>query len=212
MAARRESRIGSWEFKKIVAEALEDMDRVLDVSAVSKGLKSTFMRTLKRAAACTRGAILHLAAENQKDGKGTAPDALKRMNLEIQNREEEVNELKDEVDRMKTAMLNMRNKLEAALEKVTEYRNKMERLKKEKSTKETGTLPMRKGNDRNGSEDGQKVERTTTENGNIEKEMLQRMEETLNGWLGRKGTDVIKLLITEQCEKWNTRQIKRKSK
>lgn len=48
IAAERESEIHRCDPKKIVTEALNDMDRVLDVTGVSKELKSTLCVPLKR--------------------------------------------------------------------------------------------------------------------------------------------------------------------
>lgn len=90
IAAERESEIHRCDPKKIVTEALNDMDRVLDVTGVSKGLKSTLC-TLKEAAGRTRGAVLHLAAEAQKQARrSNERDGIEK---ELEAKDSEINEL-----------------------------------------------------------------------------------------------------------------------
>lgn len=110
--------------KRIVTETFSDIDRVLDVLGVSKRLKGTFFRTLKEVTGRTRRAVLHLAAEVQKQARrSNERDGIER---ELEAKDREICEFKEEMEKLKNVMATMKDKRKILAAKAENYRKKAE--------------------------------------------------------------------------------------
>lgn len=133
MAAERKHKLEEMDKNRIMKEALEDLDRTLDVSGVSKGLKGSYVKILKEVASRTRGTILFMADEINRMGRRST----KGINSELVA---EVNTLKDELAEARNTIGFMRVELDTFKEEL----QKMEanKRKKEKERKEVATSPI----------------------------------------------------------------------
>lgn len=118
---------------RIVKETLDDMDRVLDVSGVSKGLKGSFVKTLKEAAGRTRGAIMHMSRVIDRVERRSS----EKINKELEG---EVKTLREALTDASNTMMLMRAKIDKLKEELKRYRRGKNGTRKE--VKHIGTLPI----------------------------------------------------------------------